>query len=340
MTPNPQVSICVPTHNGEAFLAACLDSALAQTYSDFELLIVDDASSDATPQVAADYASRDARVRLVRNAANLGLVGNWNRCVELAEGRWVKFLFQDDLLRPHCLAAMLERARSTGREFVACYRDFVFEDGTPDNTRRYFLEHRSLVRTWLEGGDLDPRAVIALALAHAPRNLVGEPTVTLLSRDLMRRVGPFNPALAHLCDAEYWVRAGSIDGIACCEAELATFRVHGASTTAVNASRRAFQKDALDPLLIMHDWLFSPAYAAFRARVADAGSLSGLEASFWDACHDAWQLARDRQSKGDEAAIAAWRRACLTHPRIDRVPIGRRFARKLRRAAGRLRGMV
>src|SRR6266498_4705624 len=104
----PKVSICIPTYNGAAYLADCLDSALAQTYREFELLLVDDGSTDDTVKIAEDYERRDSRIRLVSKGKNLGLVQNWNRCVKLAQGDWIKFLFQDDLLDSSCLTRMLE----------------------------------------------------------------------------------------------------------------------------------------------------------------------------------------------------------------------------------------
>ena len=90
----PLVSICVPTYRGAPWLAACLDSALAQTLSEFEVLVVDDESDDDTVAIAEDYAARDARVVLHRNPARLGLAPNWNRSVELARGTFIKFLVQ------------------------------------------------------------------------------------------------------------------------------------------------------------------------------------------------------------------------------------------------------
>ena len=79
------MSICVPAYNGARFLRECLDSALAQTCADFEILVVDDSSGDNTAALARDYARRFPRVRVHVNERNLGLVANWNRCVELAQ---------------------------------------------------------------------------------------------------------------------------------------------------------------------------------------------------------------------------------------------------------------
>src|SRR5258705_231166 len=85
-TRTPLVSICVPAYNGARFLRECLESALAQTCADFEILVVDDSSGDNTAALARDYPRRFPRVRVHVNERNLGLVANWNRYVELAPG--------------------------------------------------------------------------------------------------------------------------------------------------------------------------------------------------------------------------------------------------------------
>ena len=80
----PLISICVPTYNGSPYLEPCLDAVLSQTTSDFEVLIVDDRSSDDSLHIAERYARRDSRIMVSSNETNLGLVGNWNRCVQVA----------------------------------------------------------------------------------------------------------------------------------------------------------------------------------------------------------------------------------------------------------------
>src|SRR5438270_12301052 len=102
--PIPPVSVCIPTYNGEAFVRQCIESVLAQSFPDFELIVVDDGSTDGTWDIVRDYEARDCRFRVSRNEVNKGLVGNWNHCVDVATGRWLKFVFQDDELAPECLA--------------------------------------------------------------------------------------------------------------------------------------------------------------------------------------------------------------------------------------------
>ena len=105
------VSVCIPTYNGSLFLRECLDSVLNQTFQDIEVVVVDDVSTDDTVSIVEEYMRSDKRVRLFVNKKNLGLVQNWNRCVDLAKGEWVKFVFQDDIIMPSCISRMLEVSR-------------------------------------------------------------------------------------------------------------------------------------------------------------------------------------------------------------------------------------
>ena len=90
------VSILVTVYNREAYLAECLDSILSSNESDFEVIIVDDASSDRSVEIAEQYASRDPRVVLHENEKNLGDYGNRNRAASLASGKYLKYLDADD----------------------------------------------------------------------------------------------------------------------------------------------------------------------------------------------------------------------------------------------------
>ncbi|HJW28009.1 MAG TPA: glycosyltransferase family 2 protein, partial [Saprospiraceae bacterium] len=129
----PAISIVIPTYNGAEYLCECLDSVLDQSYTDFEIIIVDDTSKDATLKIAREYAHRDKRITIHENSINLGLVGNWNRCVEIARADWIKFVFQDDYLYPDCLRALYEAARPEVG-VAGCVRKILF-DGVSDKVR-------------------------------------------------------------------------------------------------------------------------------------------------------------------------------------------------------------
>jgi glycosyltransferase involved in cell wall biosynthesis len=97
------VSIGLPVHNGGRYLEGAVESVLAQTFGDFELLISDNASTDETPDIARAFARADRRVRYEPLDANIGPVGNHNRCIDLTRGRYFMWLASDDLLGPTLL---------------------------------------------------------------------------------------------------------------------------------------------------------------------------------------------------------------------------------------------
>jgi glycosyltransferase involved in cell wall biosynthesis len=100
---NPAVSLLVPVFNRADLLGPCIDSALAQTMDDLEVVVVDGASTDGTWDVCRRYAEADRRVRVFRDTQNTGPVRGWWRCVEEASGRYATFLWSDDLLLPSFL---------------------------------------------------------------------------------------------------------------------------------------------------------------------------------------------------------------------------------------------
>jgi len=101
--PNPKVSIGLPVYNGEEFLAEAVDSILAQTYADLELVISDNASTDGTERICRDYTARDSRVHYYRSEDNLGASWNFNRVFELANGDYFKWAAHDDRCEPEYL---------------------------------------------------------------------------------------------------------------------------------------------------------------------------------------------------------------------------------------------
>jgi glycosyltransferase involved in cell wall biosynthesis len=94
----PKVSILVPVYNREHLIDECIQSALGQTFKDFEVIVVDNASEDGTWEICKRLAAEDNRVRVFRNETNIGPVRNWMRCAEEAKGEYCKILFSDDTL--------------------------------------------------------------------------------------------------------------------------------------------------------------------------------------------------------------------------------------------------
>lgn len=103
MTARPKVSIGLPVYNGEDYLPEALDSILAQTFPDFELVICDNASSDGTEEICRDYAARDSRIRYHRQSENIGGAANHNMAFDMARGQYFRWASHDDLLAPTLL---------------------------------------------------------------------------------------------------------------------------------------------------------------------------------------------------------------------------------------------
>lgn len=107
----PLVSMGMPVFNGERFLERTLQVLLAQTFEDFELVVVDNASTDRTAEILADHAARDARIRVVRNPQNIGAAPNWNRAFELTRAPFFKWVAYDDLYEATFVERTLEILR-------------------------------------------------------------------------------------------------------------------------------------------------------------------------------------------------------------------------------------
>lgn len=118
----PFVSILIPVFNREQYIAECIESALAQTYPYFEIVIVDNASTDLTAKICQDFANRHNKIRFFENENNIGPVRNWQRCAREAKGQFVKILFSDDLLMADCLQDMVRKlTKEVAFVYSACF---------------------------------------------------------------------------------------------------------------------------------------------------------------------------------------------------------------------------
>lgn len=116
----PVASIGLPVYNGERFLSQTLDSILSQTFTDFELIISDNASVDGSNAIAESYARRDDRIRVVRNECNRGAAWNYKHVLDLARGRYFRWAPADDLFAPESLACCVQ-VLDQHSEAVLCY---------------------------------------------------------------------------------------------------------------------------------------------------------------------------------------------------------------------------
>jgi glycosyltransferase involved in cell wall biosynthesis len=209
------VSVCIPTYNYGRYLPQAIDSILNQTFADFELLIIDDCSSDETASVVSGYAARDTRIRFMVNPQRKGMVNNWNACLSEARGKYIKFVFADDLLTSQdAISRMNSVLESSNRiSLVSCSRRIVDEE---------FRIKRLLAPF---GRDLtaDGPALIKLCLVRQ-RNLIGEPTAVMFRKSDAAR--GFLPQFRQIVDQEMWFHILEKGGFAYISEPLVAFRIH------------------------------------------------------------------------------------------------------------------
>jgi glycosyltransferase involved in cell wall biosynthesis len=219
----PLVSVCVPVYNAQAFVASTLDSVLAQTLSDWELIVVDDASTDGSWPIVQRYGA-DPRVRVKRHPVNRGAATTWNEVLGMAAGRYVKLLCSDDLIVPYCLAhqvAALEAHPSA--VLVAARRDII------DDRGKRLMRGRGLGRV----RGLVPGLEARRALVRAGRNLFGEPSVVMFRRDDLMAVDGFDHRWRYTIDMATYSNVLERGDLVAIEETLASFRVSSTQWSAV-----------------------------------------------------------------------------------------------------------
>lgn len=125
----PKVSFGLPVYNGEKYLRSALDCILAQDFTDFEVVICDNASTDGTAAICREYAAKDSRIRYARNETNIGATGNYNRVFELSRGEFFKWASHDDEFHPTLVRRCLETFDRSRRDVVLVFsRAEVIDD--------------------------------------------------------------------------------------------------------------------------------------------------------------------------------------------------------------------
>ena len=160
------ISIIVPVYKTERFLNACIASILAQTFTDFELILVDDGSPDKCPALCDAAAAKDSRIRVIHQK-NRGLSGARNAGLDAAEGEWIAFVDSDDTITPDFCAKLYHAAQETGAQMAVCNYRQVDEALTP--IREQYLHVRREVLTpeqALEHSTLLPYMVVWNKLYH------------------------------------------------------------------------------------------------------------------------------------------------------------------------------
>lgn len=234
---SPLVSICIPSYNGASLIEETILSALQQTYSNFEIVITDDCSADATVEIAQRLAVQHNNIAVYVNTANKGLIGNWQECISKSNGEWIKFLFQDDLMQPDCIEKMITACLNNNSKLAMCARKFIVDAAAPDNFKNFFL-HKIIKPEYLfkQSKYYNPQQLATVLAPHLMQNVLGEPTTWLMHKTIFNQAAPFNNRMRQLMDYEYILCCVMQFGMVFLKEELVSFRVHNNSESSRNVN--------------------------------------------------------------------------------------------------------
>ncbi len=213
----PLISIVLPVYNGEKYLRESIDSILAQTMRDWELIVVDDCSKDATPAILAEYAARDRRIRIVHNEENQRLPRSLNIGFAETRGEFLTWTSDDNAYAPEALREMVSYLRR--------FPEYMMVNAAMDIL--YMPESR-LEKS--EQFDADPWKMFV-------QNRIG--ACFLYRRQVLEEIGGYDPEMFLLEDYDYWLRILIRYGcIAHIRKTLYRYRMHEGSLTACKLKER------------------------------------------------------------------------------------------------------
>jgi len=211
----PKVTVAIPTYNRARYLEESIRSVLCQTFTDFNLVVIDNASSDNTEEIVRSFT--DPRVEYVRNACNLGIIGNWNRAIELCRGEYLNILGDDDKMLPDFLArsvGVLDAFPQVGFSFSHCNK--VNEQG-------------EFIRLW--GYDFPPAGYLRgrdyLILTIKYGCCLTNSSTVLLRRSVFDIVGLFKEVYgSNTFDFNMWLRIANVFDVYFIDEVLVDYRLH------------------------------------------------------------------------------------------------------------------
>lgn len=219
----PQVSVCIPTYNRAGMLKESIESVLAQTFQDFELIVSDNASTDDTEQMVRSF--HDRRIVYSRNAENFGWQWNMGQVLSLAKGELLGVLPDDDIMLPDNLARKVEVLRRYPHAgLVHSKYHLIDAEGRVIRPNTNWGHGPDRVSDAIESGQ---EVLRSLLLGY---NTINLPTV-LYRRECYDRLGGFTKALSHADDYEYWMKIAAHYDVAFVAEPLVKWRIHSGTLT-------------------------------------------------------------------------------------------------------------
>ena len=230
MSPSPSVSVSVPMYNGADHIGECIESVLEQTFVDFELVLIDDASTDATVEIARSFT--DDRIRIIENPLRLGAEGNWNAALEHSRGVYVKVLSHDDVIYPTCLERQVAVLQADQELlWVTVRRNIV------DGDSRVLVRDRGLGGL---SGRIEAPGVFG-TLIRSGTNIFGEGAAVLMVSEAALAAGGFDGRRPYVIDLDLWTRLLLAGPAYALDETLVVFRVSEGQWSVLLARHQARQ---------------------------------------------------------------------------------------------------
>ena len=186
---HPLVSVCIPVFNGENFITEAINSVITQSYTNFELIIVDNCSTDLTQKIVHEF--HDRRIRYIKNGTNIGSIKNFNKCIEVASGEYFLLLPHDDLLLPEALKIFTDRLKDPDVGLAYSSIHVIDKEGCEIRRTVNHLDNQLFSCEETISDIVNFFVPIQLAM-----------TRTILLKDL----GGFNSHYGPFCDIHLWLR--------------------------------------------------------------------------------------------------------------------------------------
>lgn len=216
----PLVSIVIPAYNNENTIIATLESIRNQSYKNIEIIIIDDNSKDKTLQLVTEQQKKDNRIKIYHNSTNLGMIGNWNKCIQMSNGEFVKLVCADDLLDKN------EIEKETGAMILNPSVNLVESD-----TRLIDINGKKTgsFKRYHKSGLVKGKKIARTSIIW--NNFFGAPVNNLIRKSVLDKTGYFDEQFTYILDFDMWMKIACTGDVYIIHELLNSFRIRNDSNT-------------------------------------------------------------------------------------------------------------
>lgn len=231
---NPKISVCIPVFNGADFIKEAVHSVLQQDFNDYELIIIDNCSTDNTVEIIKSI--NNFKIKLIQNTENIGLIPNWNKAIENAKGKYIKILPADDFIYPGSLKIQSEILDADIREEISivCGRRNIIDEKGKVLFNRGFTKKKITV----DGIDAINKNV------RSGGNIIGEGGAVMFRKSIIEKTGVFNSSIFYVLDLDLWFKILRYGKLTALPDIVSAFRVSSSSASVLVVNKQ--HKDNTD----------------------------------------------------------------------------------------------